>query len=198
MPTFDPIPQLRFCFRNIRRLRRLDRRFNFAEIAIRAAPSRFDRGEIVILLARELHQLARLHQPQKQTSIFVVQRAADRRLLLDEFIPQIVIIGDQFEPCRKTKTMTVPSEQLHTKRVDRSEERAAKRVDRFQRQAGFKNAVSRALLHFVRGAVRVGDDNQLGQPLCRALWIFRNLDDPIRDRARFARTGGSDYREIRI
>src|SRR5207248_11200888 len=77
-------------------------------------------------------------------------------------------------------------------------ERAAKRLHRFQRQTGFKNALPRALLHFVRGAVGAGDNNQLRQPLRRALSIFRNLNDAIGDRARFARTGGCDHREICI
>jgi hypothetical protein len=50
----------------------------------------------------------------------------DLGLLLHKFVPQIVVVGDRFESCRQTETMPMRCEQLHAKRVDRSEIRATK------------------------------------------------------------------------
>src|SRR5437868_6472607 len=122
----------------------------------------------------------------------------DLRLLLDEFIPQIVIVCNRFESRRQTKTMSKCREQLHAESVDRSEKCAAKRFHDFQRQRGFENLLARSLLHLVGSAIRVGHDNELGQPFKRALPIFSDFNDPISDRARFARARGSDDREVAI
>src|SRR5436190_22875428 len=120
----------------------------------------------------------------------------DLRLLLDEFIPQIVIVCNRFESRRQTKTMSKRREQLHAERVDRSEKCAAKRFHRFQRQRGFENLLARSLLHFVGSAIRVGHDNELGQPFKRALPIFSDFNDQISDRSRFVRAICSDEGEV--
>src|SRR5207302_9582221 len=88
--------------------------------------------------------------------------------------------------------------QLHAELVDRSEKCAAKRFHRFQRQRGFEYLLARSLLHFVGSAIRVGHDNELGQPFKRALPILSDFNNPISDRARFARAGGSDHGEVTI
>ena len=55
-----------------------------------------------------------------------------------------------------------------------------------RRHRGLENPLPCALLHFISGAVRVSNDHKLRQPLKRTLSIFRNLNDPIGDRARFS------------
>ena len=89
-------------------------------------------------------------------------------------------------------------EQFHAKRVDRSEERAAKRFHGFQRQPRFENLSSCSLLHFIGGAICVGDDDELRQPFERTLLIFRDLNNAIGNRARFARAGRSYDRQIAV
>ena len=122
----------------------------------------------------------------------------DLRLLLDELIPQVIIVRYRFESRRQTEMMSMHREQLHAKRMDGSEKRAAKRFHGFQRQAGFENSLARSLLHFIGSAIRVSHDNKLRQPFKRALPIFRDLNDPISDRARFSRASGSDDGEVAI
>src|SRR5437899_12273637 len=94
--------------------------------------------------------------------------------------------------------MSMHREQLHAKRMDGSEKRAAKRFHGFQRQAGFENSLARSLLHFIGSAIRVSHDDKLRQPFKRALPIFRDLNDPTSDRARFSRASGSDDGEVAI
>jgi hypothetical protein len=94
--------------------------------------------------------------------------------------------------------MAMRREQFHAKGVDRSERRAAKRFHRFQRQSRFENLSSRSLLHFIGGAICVSDDDELRQPLKRTRPIFRDLDNAIGNRARFARAGRSYNREIAV
>jgi hypothetical protein len=118
---------------------------------------------------------------------------SDLRFLLDKFIPQIVIIGNRFEPRRQPKMMSMRRQELHAKRVDRSKKRATERFDSFEWKAGFENPLARALLHFISGTIRVSGNHKLRQPFKRALPIFRYLYDAVGDRARFAGAGGSDH-----
>src|SRR5947199_1758779 len=120
------------------------------------------------------------------------------RLLLDEFIPQIIIVRYRFESRRQTETMSVRREEFHAKRVDRSKKRTAKRFHDLQRQPGFEDSLARSLLHFIGSAIRVGYNNELRQPFERALPIFRDFNDPISDRLSLARASGSDDREVSI
>jgi hypothetical protein len=112
---------------------------------------------------------------------------------LDKFIPQIVIIGNRFEPRRQSKMMSMRRQELHAKRVDRSKKRATERFNGFEWKAGFENLLPRALLHFISGPIRVSDNHKLRQPFGRALPILRYLNDAIGDRAGFAGAGGSDH-----
>src|SRR5436305_196253 len=92
--------------------------------------------------------------------------------------------------------MAVCGQQLYTEGVNRAEERAAESFHGFERQSRFQNSLPGALLHFVRSAVGVSDDDQLRQPFGGALSIFRDLNDAVGDRARFARASRSDHRKI--
>src|SRR5207253_5813101 len=94
--------------------------------------------------------------------------------------------------------MAVRGQQLYTEGVNRSEERAAKCFHSFEGQSRFQNSLPGALLHFVRGAIRVSDDDQLRQPFGGALSIFRDLNDAVGDRARLTGAGRSDDRKILI
>ena len=116
----------------------------------------------------------------------------DLGLLLHEFVPQIVIVGDRFESRGQTETMPIRREQFHAKRVDRSEIRATKCFHYLQRQSGFENPLSCPLLHFIRGAICVGHHDELRQPFECTVTLFRDLEDPLSDRACLARAGGSD------
>ena len=121
---------------------------------------------------------------------------ANLSLLLDKFIPQIFVVRYRFESRREAETMSVRREQLHAERVDRSEKRAAKCFDDFQRQPSFEDSLTRSLLHFIGSAIRVRHDDKLWQPFKRAFSIFREFNNAISDRARFARASGSDDREV--
>ena len=88
-------------------------------------------------------------------------------------------------------------EKLDAEAVNRAEERAVESLEYFQRQAGFENFLPRALLHFVSGAIRVGDNDQLRQPVeCTS--ISRDLDDAIGDGTGFAGAGRCSYGKIPI
>ena len=115
--------------------------------------------KIDIVLAREFHELPRLHETQEDAAILGAERAADGCLLLHEVIPQIFIIRDQFEVRRQTKVMTVCREKLHAEAVNRSKERTVECLDHFERQTRFQNSLPRSLLHFISGAIGVSDDN---------------------------------------
>src|SRR5438094_10163936 len=80
--------------------------------------------------------------------------------------------------------------------MNRSEKRTSERFHGVQRQFGFEDLLARSLLHFIGSAIRVSDDHELRQPFESALWTSRDLDDPIGDRACFARPGRGDDREI--
>src|SRR6266516_3794547 len=122
----------------------------------------------------------------------------DLCLLLDEFVPQIIIIGDRFESRRQTEMVSMRREQFHAERMNRSEKRAAERFHDVQRQSGFEDLLSGSLLHFIGSAIRVGNDHELRQPFERTLWMSRNLNDSISDRACLSRASRSDDREIAV
>src|SRR5437867_4049703 len=82
--------------------------------------------------------------------------------------------------------------------MNRSEKRAAERFHGVQRQFGFEDLLSGSLLHFIGSAIRVGNDHELRQPFERMLWMSRNLNDSISDRACLSRAGRSDDRKIAI
>jgi hypothetical protein len=88
----------------------------------------------------------------------------DLRLLLDKFIPQIVIVGDRFQPRGQSEMVSVRGQELHAKCVDRSKKCATERFHSLEREAGFENPLSRALLHFISGPVRVSDNHELREP----------------------------------
>src|SRR5205814_8070609 len=94
-----------------------------------------------------------------------------------------------------TEMMSMRREQFHAEGMNRSEKRATERFHGFQRQASFEDSLSRALLHFIGCAIRVGNDHELWQPFERTLWTARHFDDPIGDRARFPGTRRSDDRK---
>ena len=91
--------------------------------------------------------------------------------------------------------MSVCREQFYAEAVNRSEKCAVERFDHFQWQTRRENFLPRALLYFVSRSVCVGDDNQVRQPLA-CMSILCDRDNAVRNRARFARAGGSDYRKI--
>src|SRR5262249_4502469 len=122
----------------------------------------------------------------------------DLGLLLHKFVPQIVIVGDRFESRGQTETMPMRREQLHAKRVDRSAISATKCFHDLQRQSRFENPLSCPLLHFIRGAICVSHHDELRQPFECTLTMFRNLENPISDRACFARSRGRDDGEISV
>jgi hypothetical protein len=122
----------------------------------------------------------------------------DLRLLLQEFVPQIIIVDDCFESRRQTKTVSMRREQFHAEGMNRSEKRAAERFHGLQRQSGFEDSLSRSLLHFIGSPIRVGNDDELRKPFERTLWTSRDLDDPIGDRVCFARARRGDHREIAV
>src|SRR5262249_22378196 len=122
----------------------------------------------------------------------------DLGLLLHEFVPQIVIVRDRFHSRWQTETMPVCREQLHAKRVDRSEKRATKCFHDLQRQSGFENSLPRPLLYFIRSAIGVGHHDELWQPFQCKLTMVRDLEDPLSDSACFARPRGRDDGEIAV
>src|SRR5438552_1937110 len=82
--------------------------------------------------------------------------------------------------------------------MNRSEKRATERFHDVQRQSGFEDLLACPLLHFIRSAIRVGNDHELRQPFERMLWTSRDFDNPIGDRARFSGARRSDERKVAV
>ena len=96
--------------------------------------------------------------------------------------------------------MPVRPEQLHAKAVNCSEKRTAECLDHlgfFRQICILQNLLSGALLHFIRGTVRVGDYDKLRQPFQR-LPAPGDFNDPISNRTRLARASRGNYREILV
>ncbi len=83
-------------------------------------------------------------------------------MLLHELIPEIFVVGDQFQVRRQAEVMSVRCEQLYAEAVNRTKVSAIERLDDFQGKSGLENPLASALLHLIGGAVGVGDDDQLG------------------------------------
>ena len=147
--------------------------------------------------AAQLHDVARLREPEKIFPVFLAQRLAEPRLLLHELLPEILVVGDQLERRGQAKIMAVVREQLHAKGVDRSEKGAVERAHNFRRKFIFEDLLAGALLHLVRGAIREGDDDELRQNFAR-IWRACDLQNAIGDRAGLARAGRGHDREIAI
>ena len=82
---------------------------------------------------------------------------------MHELVPELCVISDQLKVRWQAKMMSVRGKQFHAEAVDRAEKGATKCFDDLERKAGFKNALARALLHLIGGAIGIGDDDELRQ-----------------------------------
>ncbi|HEY8835099.1 MAG TPA: hypothetical protein VIM09_05900 [Chthoniobacterales bacterium] len=82
------------------------------------------------------------------------------RLLLDELIPEIVVIRDQLERRGQAEIMPVVVQQLETKSVNGSEPGPIERGQDFRPRFSEKNLFARALLHFIGRPIRKREDNE--------------------------------------
>jgi hypothetical protein len=104
-------------------------------------------------------------EPQKLRAIFRGKRAADLGLLLNKFVPEIVIIGDQLERRGQAEVVAIVVQQLETKGVNGSKPGAVECRQDFGLRFRKKNLGPRALLHFIGGAIGEGEDNETRQHL---------------------------------
>ena len=93
--------------------------------------------------------------------------------------------------------MPVLAEKLHAKAVDRAEERAVKRSQNIERDARVEDALARALLHLVGGAIGESDDDERGQQILGAR-VAGDGGDAIGDGARLAAASRCDDGKISI
>src|ERR1022692_471894 len=192
-PTLFPTLQFCLCLWNrTRGLTFSDSGVNFLEARVGTRRVRFRRTKIDLTFPGKLHQLAGL-----DTAILFTQGTADGRLLLHKLIPQIVIVRDQFQIRGQAEMMPMPSEQFYAEAVNRAKKSAVERFNDFQWKSGLKNLLPRALLHFIRRAVRVSNDDQPRQPLERVR-AARYLNNAVSDGASFSRAGRCDHRKISI
>jgi hypothetical protein len=87
----------------------------------------FSRGRNARLQIRpptKLHQRTRLDLTKQLAPVLVRKRSADRRLLLDELIPDLVVVGDDIESRRQSKIRAVALEQPDAEGVDGAEKNA--------------------------------------------------------------------------
>src|SRR6266705_6020816 len=122
---------------------------------------------------------------------------ADAGLALHKFLPEVVVVAQQFERRWQTEIMTVVGQQFHAEGVDRAEEGVIECGLHLRSQFLFENDLPRALLHFVRGAICESDDDQARQNF-RSVDRTRDRQDALRDRSGLARTGRCDDRKISI
>ena len=107
---------------------------NRAEVGARTF-SRRRISRFQISAAAELHQRPRLHVTKQFAAIFIRKRAADGRLLLDKFVPDLVVIGDHIEGWRQSEIMPVALEQPDTEGVNGAEKSAVQRGQDFHGNA---------------------------------------------------------------
>ena len=98
---------------------------------------------------------------------------------------------------RQAEVMPVLAEQLDAQAVDGAEEGAIESGEHLERHAGFEDALPRPLLHLRGGAIRVGDDDQRGQPIAGVL-VLREGHDAVGDGAGLAAAGGGHDGEVAI
>jgi len=110
--------------------------------------------------------------------------------LLDEFLPKVLVVRNQFERRWQAEVVPVIGQQLHAERVNRAEERAIESAHHFGREFVFENLLASTLLHLVRCAIRKSYDNETGQDISR-VWGAGDLQNAICDGARLPRTGRS-------
>ena len=111
----------------------------------------------------EFHDVPHGREPQERGAIFRRERTADVCLLLDEFIPEIVIVRDQLEWRGQAEIVPVVIQQLEAKSVNGSEPGAIERRQNFGLRLCKKDLFARALLHFVRGAVGESENDETWQ-----------------------------------
>ena len=118
-------------------------------------------------------------------------------MLLDELLPEVFVVGNQFERRGQTEIMPVVRQQLHAKGVDRAEEGAVERAHDFRVEVLRQNLLAAPLLHFVRRAIRERHHHQTWEDF-PGLTRTRDFKDPVRDCAGFSRTGGRNDGKIAI
>src|SRR6476646_4508290 len=136
----------------------------FAEIDRRAWPQLLVRRKNGAGVTSELHQLSRRSESEQSAPRFGAQVMADFVMLLNERLPQVVVIfRHQIQRGRQTEIMAVAGKQLHAEAVDRSKECPIKGDLDFRRTVFLENPLSCPLLHFVRGAMGKRNDHKLWQ-----------------------------------
>src|SRR5438876_554569 len=119
-------------------------------------------------------------------------------MLLDKCFPEFfIILRDEIERRRKAKIMAVVCQQLHAKAMNRAKESTIKGGLDCGRTMLFENALPCSLLHLIGGAMGKRDYYKLRQDL-EGLLGSGELHDALGNRLGFARTGGSDHREIAV
>src|SRR5947209_6248372 len=98
--------------------------------------------------------------PKEFPAVFIGKRPTNRRLLLNELIPNFFVIGDDLESRWQTQMVAVGLEQTDAETVNRSEKCAVKRRQDLEWNAGPQNLGAGALLHFIRGAIGERHHNQ--------------------------------------
>ncbi len=93
--------------------------------------------------------------------------------------------------------MSVGGEQFDAEAVDRSKERVVKSSNHSDAAARLENLVPRALLHFIGGAICVGDDDQLRERV-HGMRTLRESNDAIGDGPCLARTRRCDDGKVSI
>ena len=138
-----------------------------------------------------------MRETKKRGAIFVAQIATGVQMLLHEFFPQIFVIGDQIERGRQAEVMSVIGQQLHAEAVDGAEESAIEGGVNFRPSHLLQNAMARALLHFIGGAMRERDHDESRQNFF-GLWRKRDLHDALGDGVGFAGAGRGDDGKIAL
>ncbi len=148
-------------------------------------------------LPPQLHDVPHRREAQERGAIFRRERTANADLLLDELIPEIVVVRDQFERCRQAEIMPMVIQELEAEGVNGAKPGAIKGGQDFRPRLRAQNLFARALLHFVGGAVRESEDDETGQRR-QCIGCLRQVRDAVGDGARLARTGCGDDREVAV
>src|SRR6266404_5848860 len=99
--------------------------------------------------------------PKEFAAVFIRKRSTNRRLLLNELIPNFFVISDDLESRWQTQMVAVGLEQTDAEAVNRSKKCAVKRRQNFEWNASPQDFGARSLLHFIRCAIGERDNNQL-------------------------------------
>ncbi len=102
-------------------------------------------------------------EPQEGGAIFLRKRAADLRLLLHKFRPEILVIGEQIERRGQAEVVAVIVQELEAEGVNGAEPGAIEGRENFRRGSAAQNLFARALLHFIGGAIGESDDDEARQ-----------------------------------